>query len=170
MRVKLLIVVAVLMLIGCAGKEKQLRHDMSSENVFLISNITAENVSINGIGLGASVLDVLNVFGEPDNRKEYILEGETNLEYGVKINLSDNGLIFHFDNGTLTRFTLKQPYTDHYQTATQLNFTKREVYDWFGLPDKQTPVLNYMVYTYKEKGIDIFLKGRNVNRISFFRE
>ena len=145
-------------------------HDLAAEDIFLIPNITSEEVSIYSIGLGATIPDVIGVFGQPDARKELILEGETNLEYGKKINLSDNGLIFHFENGTLARFTIKQLFTKHYQTQTQLNGTKRDVYELFGLPDKQTDVLAYRVFTYNTKGIDIFLKGKNINRISFFRK
>ncbi len=157
----------LLVLSGC--KDTVLRHEFTTENIFLIQNISAENITLYGIGLGASIPDVIAVFGQPDAKKEYIFEGQTNLEYGQKINLTENGLIFHFDNGTMTRLTIKEPFTEHYLTKTQLNITKKEVYGWLGIPEKQTNVLDYRVFTYTTRGVDVFLKGRNVNRVSFFR-
>ncbi len=165
----LLLLLVTILITGCEKPAKQM-HEFIKEDIFQIPNITSSNVALYGIELGASIPDVIKVFGNPDNKKEYILEGETNLEYGQNINLSDNGLIFHFDNGTLTRMTIKQPFTEHYPAKTQLNLTKSDVYEQLGLPDKQTTVVDYRVFTYTSKGIDIFLKGRNVNRISFFRK
>lgn len=162
------VVIVAFFMVGCRLSEKQPLYDLATEDILFIPNMTSQNVSLYGIGLGATIPEVLVIFGQPDKRNELILEGMTNIEYGEKINLTNNGLIFHFENGTLTRMTVKQAFTEHYQTKTQLNFTKREVYEQLGIPDKQSTVLTYRVFTYDAKGIEIFLKGRNVNRISFF--
>ena len=162
------IIIVTLLMVSCRLPEKKPLYDIVRDDILFIPNITSRNVSLYGIGLGAMIPEVVAAFGQPDKRNELIIEGITNLEYGKKINLTDNGLIFHFENGTLTRMTIIRVFTEHYQTKTQLNFTKREVYEQFGIPDKQSTVLAYRVFTYDTQGIEIFLKGRNANRISFF--
>ena len=165
----LLTLIFIFSFVGCRVNEKATYYDLATEDILLIPNLSSLNISVNGVSLGASITDVITIFGAPDKKNEMIMEGETNLEYGQTINLSDNGLIFHFENGTLTRMTVKKPYTEHYTTKTQLNFTKYELYNWLGIPDRQDTVLAYRVFSYDNQGIEVFLKGKNVNRFSFFK-
>lgn len=172
----LAILIIVVVIIGITNKPKpqpnvtvKTIYEITEKDIFskeLRNNFTGNTVSVLGLKLGDELEKASFVLGEPDLRKEYPNESIVNLEYGQKLGLNKTGVIYNFRNGMLNRITIYKAFNPYLKGYTQINHSLREVYDIFGIRDREydlptRPTLT-RVFIYEKKGIEVFIDGKQV--------
>jgi hypothetical protein len=172
----LAILIIVVIIIGVANKPKsqpnvtvKVNYEITEKDIFakeLRSNFTGNTVSVLGLKLGDELEKASFVLGEPDLRKEYPNESIVNLEYGQKLGLNSTGVIYNFRNGMLNRITVYKAFNPYLKGYTQINHSLREVYDIFGIRDREynlpTKPTLIRVFVYEKKGLEVFIDGSEV--------
>ncbi len=144
--------------------ETETEFEMTQVDVFsreLRDTITSDMITVFGLELGDRFEQVFFVLGEPDNKTEFPAEDIINLEYGESIGLEKTGIILHFDSYVLTRITFYEPFNKYLIGDTQINHTKREIYDMFGIREREynipTRPFETRVLVYDTRGIEFYI-------------
>ena len=70
-------------------------------------------------------------------------------------------LLFHSDNGTVTRITVRPEFNKYLKGETVLyNISKSKMFAMFGLPDKSEPVSYFTIYYFYEKGFETVVDAK----------
>jgi hypothetical protein len=149
-------------------KEPGVTYELTEIDMHQYADLTAKDVSILGVKLGNSYNTVILKLSQPDLISSYQDGRVKNLEYKTSIGTKDIGLIMHFENETLTRMTVMQPFNKYLVGETVMNHTKREVYDLFGIPERFRDEAYFRIFAYDSKGIDAFVKKEQLYGISFY--
>jgi hypothetical protein len=166
---KILPLILAILILGCTPQI--VMHDLTKEDVFALEGIKSNEITVFGVKLGDTTNEVVDKIGEPDSKSFYEENNVANFEYGAAIGLEDLGLIFHFENYVVTRITVLSPMNKFLHGLTKIGEDKEHVYRTLGIPDDQrseasTTLINYRVFMYTERGIEIFLTADGENRFS----
>ncbi len=174
-RIALALVVLVVLLSGClrlehsgqvTNSKRVAKYELSKVDIFSLEQPwSGEDVSVFGVQLGDTKDDVIEKVGLPDLKTEY--PGSTNFEYSRGLAMPKIGLLFHFTGDTLTRMTFKEPFNRFLHGKTKIGaLDKDAIYREFKAPSKLQLLTFFTMYTYKDKGLEIFLNGRKMNGFS----
>lgn len=148
-----------------ANAEEYGKYDITRDDVLGVKDVISTDVTVFGAGLGSSLTDVVARVGKPDLQQSP-RPGVVNIEYRERFNLTRIGLLFHFENDTVTRITVKQPFNGYLRGETVINHTKEDLYRMFGKPDKMQLLSTLTVYSYYDQGIDAIMDGPQMNGFS----
>lgn len=144
--------------------EIETEFEMTQVDVFsreLRDTITSDMITVFGLKLGDRFEQVFFVLGEPDDKTEFPVDDIINLEYGESLGLNGIGVIFHFDSYVLTRIAFYKPFNKYLIGDTQINHTKREIYDLFGIREREynipTRPFETRVFVYDTRGIEFYI-------------
>lgn len=141
------------------------KYDMALDDILSVKGIVSTDITIFGAGLGSSMMDIVERVGKPDLQQSP-RPGVVNVEYREWFNLTKIGLLFHFENDTVTRITIKHPLNDYLHGETVINHTKEDLYRMFGKPDKIQLLSTFTVYSYYDQGIEVIMDGPKMNGFS----
>jgi outer membrane protein assembly factor BamE (lipoprotein component of BamABCDE complex) len=115
-----------------------------------------------GVKLGMTQSQVRELLGEPDHEQTYDFGAISNWEYAESLLLDDTGVLFHFRNGFVTRITLFDSLNEHLEGSTQIGMSRSDVYNTFGVPDRQYDTLGGRYFVYNERGLEVYLSKDKV--------
>lgn len=146
-------------------------YEIAEEDIFTMTmgNFTSEEISFFGLMLGDSYEQVLERLGVPDVMSIPPDESYKNMEYRNKIGIGgkESGLTFHLEEDIVTRITVKPPFKKYMYGNTSIGTDKELIYTVLDLPDYQDFMNVYRIFFYVEKGVEVYLRNRYVDRISF---
>lgn len=126
--------------------------------------------------IGDTFDEVIERLGYPDGQTEFP-PNIKNIEYGKRFGLDQTGLIIHFRDGIVERITIKQSFNAFLLGKTQINYTKAQVYNMFGVPDDTKflsispgSALLYRSLVYNEYGMEITVRKNIMNGFSLVRK
>lgn len=136
-------------------------YEITETDVFsMMDVINSTNIMVMGIKLGDPIDDVLTGIGTPDIQAQ-VGPDSFNLEYRERLMAEHTALLFHTDNGTVTRITFRPEFNRYLKGDTVLqNKTKTDMYAMFGKPDKIQLTSYFTIYYFYEKGLEIVLDGK----------
>ncbi|MBN2051931.1 hypothetical protein JW756_00330 [Candidatus Woesearchaeota archaeon] len=148
------------------------KYEIARDDIFTLSkgNFTSTEIAFFGVMLGDSYESVIEKLGIPDVMFIPADESYKNMEYRNRIGIEGkiSGLTYHLENNTVTAINVKTPFTKYMQGNTTLGQTKESIYALLDVPDYQDFVSTFRVFHYIEKGMDLYFKASNVDRMSFF--
>lgn len=148
------------------------KYELAKDDVFTLTKggFNSTQISFLGVMLGDSYDKVFQLLDIPDVEFTASDKSYKNLEYRKNIGIGEKeaGLSIHLENDTVTRITVTKSFNKYLQGNTTLGQTKEFIYALFDVPDYQSFVSNLRAFHYVEKGMEIYLDGRYVDRISFF--
>ncbi len=135
-------------------------YEVTEDDIFDLwesENFTSWNVSVMGVELNDSRRQVISEMGSPDNFTMWEGGGVTiqNLEYDKSLGLNRTGLIFHLENGRVTRITVNDEFNEYLINDTVVNGTKEDIYFSIGTPDSRNTVYKYIAFNYNDRGLQI---------------
>jgi outer membrane protein assembly factor BamE (lipoprotein component of BamABCDE complex) len=131
------------------------------------SNYTTEQITVLGARIGMSETEVIALLGAPDKQQEFDFGAIRNLEYGPSLGLQTSGVLYHFENGLLTRTTVYAPLNEYLIGSTKTGLRNTDVYSALGSPDRQYDYSNGRFFVYNERGIEVYLKDGTVYAYGF---
>ncbi len=140
-------------------------YEATRDDAFAVKDVSSLFISVLGVHLGSSMEEVIAAVGKPDVQTAPVTD-VMNWEYRESLGLEKIGLLFHFENGTVTRITAKTPFNPRLQGNMVINHTKEDLYRLFGKPDKIQLLSGLTVYSYHDQGIDIIMDGSKQNGFS----
>ncbi|MBW2990530.1 hypothetical protein KY348_02375 [Candidatus Woesearchaeota archaeon] len=145
------------------------KYEIAEDDVFSVKDFTSTEISFFGLMLGDSYEDVLERLGIPDVMFIPKDESFRNMEYRNKIGIGSvySGIIFHLENDTVTRITVKSAFNKYLHGNTSIGTDKEVIYALLDIPDYQSFIVNLRVFHYVEKGVEVYFKNRYIDRISF---
>lgn len=147
------------------------KYEIARDNIFNITkgNFTSTQVSFFGVMLGDSYEQVIARLGNPNT--EFTAEDKSyiNMDYTQRIGLADQeaGLTFHIENNTVTSIIVRLPFNKYLHGNTTLGQPKEEIYALLDVPDYQSFALNFRIFHYVEKGLELYLKADKADRMLF---
>ena len=163
-------------MVGEAVREASIKYDLTKDDVFSIPDVTAVDIGVNGITFGDSLDEAIKKLGTPDALRDYP-GGMVNAEFGASLQLPGTGLILQFKNDRLMRMTIKEPFNQLLVGKTKIQYTKDEVYFFFGVPEGVdfTPVSEnsarvVRVLHYPKKQLDIIVHKGKMNGFSLYSD
>jgi len=144
-------------------------YEITEVDVFSIEGVKSTQISIFGVKLGDSAAEVINKIGNPDLMIDYTVTGQDsiNFEYREALNMTGIGLLINFQEGKVHRITIKKPFNKYLHGKTFINHTKEDIYfDVFGTPYGQKLLTFFTVSYYPERGLEVFVEGKNMNGFS----
>ncbi len=136
-------------------------YEITGTDVFsMIDDIDSRNVMVMGIKLGDSMDDVLTKIGAPDIETQ-VGPNSFNYEFREKLAADHVALLFHSDNGTVTRITVRPEFNRYLKGKTAIhNISKSNMYSMFGKPDKLELLSYFTVYYFYEKGFETIVDAK----------
>jgi hypothetical protein len=170
-----MVVVLLVLLPGClrldytedaSSKKNTAKYEITKIDIFSLENPwTSKEVSVFGVQLGDTKEDVVEKIGLPDLRTDYT--DSSNWEYSKGLAMPKIGLLFHFIGEKLVRITFKASFNRFLSGKTKIgSLDKEAIYREFRAPSKLQLLTFFTMYTYEEKGLEIFLNGRKMNGFS----
>ena len=174
-----MVVLSLVLISGCAQKFLDERgnqdfrpvstgkYEISKVDVFSEKNWKGTDVAVLGVVLGDSKEAVIEKLGLPDKEIQYLGGNATNLEYSKQLTIAQVGLLIHLDNNKVTRITFKKPFNRFLVGDTQItNQTKQWLFNHFGKPSRMKLLTFFTQYEYHERGLEVFLDGKEMNGFS----
>ncbi len=153
------------------SQRPEAEYEIAEHDVFTLTmgNFTSTEISFFSVMLGDSYEELLERLGIPDTIFMPADESYKNLEYRKKIGISglESGLTFHLENNTVTRITVKPNFDKYLHGNTSIGTDKQTIYTVLDLPDYTSFVTSYRVLNYVEKGVEVYLRTNQVDRMSF---
>lgn len=134
--------------------------ELTEHDLFVEKQWDPARVSVFNLTLGDSLDMVLSVLGRPDEVTPHPSLDIVNLGYGSSLHLGNLGVIFYVANKTVMRITVKEEFNPYLHGQTVINYTKKDIYDKWGVPDEQQDFSNFRVFRYTKQGLEI-LHTRN---------
>lgn len=131
------------------------------------SNYTSREITVLGARVGMTEEELIALLGAPDKQQEFDFGQIRNLEYGTSLGLEQSGVLYHFENGFLTRITVYPPMLPLLEGKTKTGITNNEVYAAMGSPDRQYDYSSGRFFVYNERGIEVYLKDSTVFAYGF---
>jgi len=122
--------------------------------------ITSEQVSVKGLKLGDNLLEIFRVFGTESYLEEFPKEKITNVRYWNEDNQTT--VIFHLVDNKIQRMAIKKGMRDQLIGKTGESLELKEITSMFGKPDKSEDTTTFRIYTYKDKGLEIYHKRKKM--------
>ncbi len=172
------LVFSLLFLSGCAQKFLDKRseafippstgkYEITKVDLFSEKDWRGTDVAVFGVVLGDSKEAVIEKLGLPDKEISYLGGNATNLEYSKQLTIAQTGLLIHLDNNKVTRMTFKKPFNRFLVGETQItNQTKQWFFNHLGKPSRLKLLTFFTQYEYHEKGLEVFLDGKELNGFS----
>lgn len=167
-----IIVVAILLI---PSKQKQVTlidtiPKTANELIFndiLSENFSSKNTTVFGISVGMSEEDVLAKLGPADKVNEFDFGAIKNWEYAERIGLNSTGVLYHFEKGTVTRITISPSLNNYLQGTSKVGKSKTEVYNLFGIPERQFDMTKGRFFVYNQKGFEVYLNTNGEYQYAF---
>lgn len=137
--------------------------EITRDDVFA-HDAASDEISVLGVELGDSRKEVVARVGEPDRALDHG-EAGVNLEYEESLGMEETGLLFHLDDGLVTRITIMEPFADELAGTTDFReYGKDDIYfELFGVPPQQDEFSMFRRFKYPEEGVEVFVsKGEMV--------
>lgn len=182
-QVFLALLISILLLTsGCLGKALQEqnknildtkpkatgKYELTKVDLFAEKDWKGTDVAIFGVTLGDSKEAVIEKIGLPDNQITYPGSNSTNFEYSKQLTTPRVGLLIHFDDNEVTRMTVKIPFNRFLVGSTKIKEqTKSNMFALLGRPSRLKLLSFFTQYEFHEKGIEIFMDGKELNGFSF---
>ena len=113
-----------------------------------------------GVKLGDPMADVLTKVGTPDIQTQ-VGPNSFNYEYRERLLAEHVALLFHSDNGTVTRITVRPEFNRYLKGKTVIqNISKANMYAMFGKPDRMELLSYFTVYYFNEKGFETIVDAK----------
>ncbi|MBI4440839.1 hypothetical protein HY639_01610 [Candidatus Woesearchaeota archaeon] len=135
--------------------------ELTEDDLFAQEGWDPREVSVFNITLGDSLDLVLSTLGKPDETLKHPTLDIINL--GYRVGLPNVGFVLHFSHKTLDRITIKDDFNPYLHGKTVINYTKKDIYNLFGIPEEQKDLPAFRVFKYPAKGLEI-LHTRNQMR------
>jgi hypothetical protein len=149
------------------------KYEIARDDIFTLSkgNFTSTEISFLGVMLGDSLESVIERVGSPDVIFTPADNSYKNLEYRNMIGISGKyaGISYHFEKNKVTIINIKPSFNKYLHGNTSIGVPKDIIYALLDIPDYQSLFSSYRVFYYAEKGIDIYLKSNDINRMSFYQ-
>ncbi len=133
---------------------KRQTFELTERDLFTEKRWNPGKVSVFNITLGDSMDLILSTLGKPDEVIHHPIQDIVNIGYGPVIGLDKTGLFFHLVNKTLDRITIKQEFNQYLHGQTVINYTKKDIYEKFGIPQEQEDLPKFRIFRYSQ-GLEI---------------
>jgi hypothetical protein len=148
------------------------KYEIARDDVFSLSreNLTSTEISFLGVMLGDSYDEVVQRLGIPNREFTPYDDSYKNLDYAMKIGINSTApaITFHLENDSVTRISILPYFAKYLNGNTSIATPKATIYALLDTPDYQSFLSSFKVFHYVEKGVDVYLKGEYVNRVSFY--
>ncbi len=132
----------------------------------MIDDIDSRNIMVMGIKLGDPMENVFTAVGTPDIETQ-VGPNSYNYEYRERLLVEHVALLFHSDNGTITRITFRPSFNRYLKGETVIqDHSKEDVYRIFGKPDILEPVSYFTIYYFYEKGFEVVVEKKEMGGFS----
>lgn len=164
-----LILLLVILLIGCditgGGTVNVISttYDVTEADVYDLFDknlITSAQVTVKGVGLGDNLLEVFRAFGRDSYFEEFPEDNIVNVRYANEQNKTM--VIFHLVNNSVERIAIKDGLRDELIGRTAERRQLQNITLSFGKPDKSEDVFNFRIYTYSDKGLEIYHRRKRM--------
>lgn len=136
--------------------------ELTERDLFAEKEWNPLKVSVFNITLGDSMDLVLSALGKPDEVIPHPTMDIVNIGYGPSIGLNKTALVFYFMNKTLNRITIKENFNPYLHGQTIINYSKKDIYERFGIPDSQKDLPKFRMFSYPSKGLEIIHSGNKM--------
>lgn len=175
------IVLFALLVSACAPQKTLLDRVEHTPNELIYndlfgSNFTSSSVTVLGISVGMTEADITSKLGPADLNDEYNFGGIKNLGYGKSLGLNDTGVLYHLENGIVTRITISEGMNSILPEKNRITGDVGQVYGVFGIPDRQYsyPIADSSgsyyggrFFVYNKQGLEIYLNKYGWYQYSF---
>ena len=130
-------------------------YDLFDQNL-----ITSEHVTVRGVALGDNLLQVFRAFGTESYMDEYPDDRIVNVRYVNDRNRTS--VIFHLVNGSVERMAIKDGMRDELVGRTAESNYLHNITRSFGKPDASVDISDFRIYTYNDKGLEIYHRRKHM--------
>ncbi len=138
--------------------------EITAYDIFPLGEKTSEDISVFDVALGSTQAEVIGKIGLPDLETTYPMSA--NWEYREGLLLDSVGLLIHFDNGIVTRITIKESFNKYLHGEAVIDHDKADIFRLFGKPDESKLLSYFTQYTYYGKGFEVFQSRKIMNGFS----
>ena len=165
---KYLILLLASLLVGCLTPPEDTSissetYDVTEADVYDLFDknlITSKQVTVQGVGLGDNLLEVFRAFGRDSSFEEFPEDNIINVRYANDQNVTT--VIFHLVNNSVERIAIKDGLRDELIGRTAERRQLQNITLSFGKPDKSEDVFNFRIYTYSDKGLEIYHRRKRM--------
>ena len=155
------------------AERPEAKYEIARDDVFSMGNLDliSTDISFLGIMLGDSKQDLLDKIGTPNSIYEPADGSYQNYGYGNAIGIAgtSSGILFHMVDDKIERITVFKEFNKYLHGNTTMGQEKQMIYALLDVPDYQDFISNFRVFYYVEKGIEVYLRTNNADRISFIQ-
>lgn len=139
-------------------------YDVTEHDVYTLFDqnlITADQVTVKGVGLGDNLLEVLRAFDSESFIEQYPAYNITNVRFW-DAETNRTTVIFHLVNGRVERIAIKEGMRSQLVGRTAEPINQANITLSFGKPDKSEDIAPFRVYTYSDKGLEIYHRRKKM--------
>jgi hypothetical protein len=158
----LLALLALVLLSACQPHTQTLiesvphtEHELISSDAFA-TPFSSRTTTVLGVTVGMTEEDVLTKLGPADNTNEFDFGAIKNWEYSAKLGLNQTGIIYHFEQGKVTRIAVTKAMNPYLQGTAVINKTKDQIYSVYGTPERVYDVPGGRFYVYNDEGFEVY--------------
>jgi len=122
--------------------------------------IISEQVTVKGVRLGDNLLEVLRAFESDSYMEQYPKDDITNVRYVNEKNKTT--VIFHLVANKVERIAIREGMREELVGRTAERTPLRNLTLSFGKPDQSVDVKDFRIYTYEDKGLEIYHKRKKM--------
>ena len=129
-------------------------------DLFDKNRITSEQVTVKGVRLGDNLLEVLRTFESDGYMEQYPKDDITNVRYANEKN--ETTVIFHLVANKVERIAIREGMREELVGRTAERTPLRNLTLSFGKPDQSVDVMDFRIYTYEDKGLEIYHRRKKM--------
>jgi hypothetical protein len=137
-------------------------------NDILSTDFVSTDVTVLGVGVGMTEADVQAKLGTPDNATSRDFGASKNWEYSTALGLNRTGVVYHFEDGIVTRIIVDSALNKYLQGNSTVGKSKDEVYGIYGIPERQYDLPgSFRFFVYNKRGFESYLFKGNEYQYAF---
>lgn len=148
---------------GVTGEVLNDTYDVTEEDVYDLFDqnlITSEQVTVKGVGLGDNLIHIFRAFGTESYIEEFQADNIVNVIYTNEDNKTM--IIFHLVDSKVARIAIRKGMRDQLIGRTAEANELQDITRAFGKPDENVDLSKFRIYTYHDKGLEIYHKRKKM--------
>jgi hypothetical protein len=161
-RLTLLLLIVSTALVACEQEPAFYKNVPRTSNELLYNDVLAHpfssrNTTVLGVSVGMTSEDVRTRIGEPDKVEQYSFGSIQNWHYSAAVGLNSTGVLYHFEDGTVTRITISPAMNKYLKGNSTVGKQKEDIYSVLGAPDRIYDIPRARFLVYNDEGFETYL-------------
>jgi hypothetical protein len=164
----------VLLLVACQPQSNKIGnvtvertpYELVYNDVFT-GNFSSKNITVLGVTVGMTEEELQAKLGPPDVKNEFDFGAVKNWEYSAKIGLNQTGVLYHMEQGRVTRITVTKAMDKYLAGNTTVQKTKEQVYSVYGIPERTYDIPRARYFVYNDEGFEAYLNNNGEYQYAF---